>query len=274
MAVYLYIAPEEWLWGEKENHFPSGTRQVPSEPKPSLSTRSAVKYGYDIGLRRLRDIFAERDVKVTLWVGGAAAEQHPDILRELADLGHEISAHSYSQGKPLSLMGRDEQRETIRRTRDILMKVTGQRPLGWIGPGAVCNEDTIELLAEEGYVYHADLQDDELPYFIDTGSRTLVEIPYRFVGNFNDFVVGPPVRSVNETIDYLKAGFDAYYREAAVRPVQFNFGTHPFVSGRPDTAYVLAQFIDYVRSHDDVWLATYREIADWWTQQFAAGYPV
>lgn len=271
LAVYIYIAPEEWLWDRKEHHFPRGTRQVAGEPVPSLSTRSAVKYGYQVGLPRLSEILLERGIRVTLWVGGAAAEQHPEIIRQLADQGHEVSGHSYSQGEPLSLLSREEQRTIIKQSVDAITRVAGRRPLGWIGPGAVCTVDTIELLAEEGFLYHADLQDDELPYFIDIGGRTIVEVPYRMVGNINDFQVVEG-HSTEAAFAYLKGAFDAYYNESSIRPLQFNFGTHPFISGRPDSAAVFARFLDYVGGHKGVWVATYQEIAEWWLKRFGRGY--
>jgi peptidoglycan/xylan/chitin deacetylase (PgdA/CDA1 family) len=275
MAVLIYVAVEEWHWDRKEPKGVAGARTIKEETVPSLTTRSAVKYGFQVGIHRLMDILEGHGVKITMWTSGKAADDHPTVVAEMAKRGHDVDAHSYSQGSSLVLMTRDEQRADIRETVEAIERVNGRRPQGWIGPGALANLDTVELLAEEGMLYHADLQDDELPYFIDIGERTLVEIPYRMTGNVNDFFVfGSEMRQpLGQALDYLKSAFDAYYREAGRRPLMFNYGMHPFVSGRPDCAYVFEQFLDYVMSYQDVWVPTYREVSEWWTKQYGGGYP-
>ncbi len=276
MACLIYIAPEEWDWtgaSFQQLYPPAGTIPISGFSKPVLSHRTAIKYGFDIGLRRLRDILKENDLKITFWNTGNAVEKHPDIIKELSDLGHEISGHSYNEGVAFPTLSREHQSEDIRKCIQLIQNLTGKRPLGWIGPGVNCDENTVELLAEEGFLYHADLQDDELPYFIDINGKTLVEIPYRGVGNVNDFYFFARDRMVPEhSLAYLKQAFDAYYQEAAIRPLHFNFGTHPFVSGRPDAALVFAEFLRYIKKHRDVWVATYQAVAEWWMKQFSGGY--
>lgn len=109
LAVFVYIAAEAWLWDRQEESAPRYTRRVVGERVPSLSTCSAVRYGLEIGLRRLRDILQDQNIRVTPGVGGTAVEQHPEPILEMAKMGYEISAHSYSRGLPLSLMTADDQ---------------------------------------------------------------------------------------------------------------------------------------------------------------------
>jgi len=273
MAILIYSAPEEYRWDRLEQRYHAEMIINPKETRPSLSVRSSIKYGFEIGLPRMRDILEERGLKMTLWTGGNAAEQHPEILKEFSDLGHEIGAHGYSEAVPIPTMSREEQREDIRKDVKILADLTGKKPVSWLGPAALCNEDTIELLAEEDFLCNCDLQDDELPYFIDVKGKTLVEVPYRMVGNINDFFIATRhQQNVEDVLTYLKRAFDAYYREASVRPLLFNFGTHPFIIGRPDIAYAFAAFLDYIKYYKDVWITTYREIAEWWTKKFGEGY--
>jgi peptidoglycan/xylan/chitin deacetylase (PgdA/CDA1 family) len=278
MAAVIYITPEEWRWDRHEAFDIRGTPQKHHGSPPerhSLSKRSAVRYAFTAGIPRLLRILDDRDVTISFPTSGLAVEMHPEIMGEVHDAGHEINAHGYSEGTPVSLKDKDGQREDIRETVDLIEDVTGSIPRGWLGSYLECTEETVEVLAEEGFDYHCDLQDDDIPYFIDVGDESLVEIPYRMVGNINDFYVFA-TRSTRYTpeqvLDYLTSTFDAYYREAARSPMLFNYGTHPFVSGRPEAAQVWANFLDYVLGHDDVWFATYEEIADWWTEQFDEGY--
>jgi len=269
MAVLIYTCPEEWEWNRLEPMGPKGPFVLAGEKVPSLSTCSAVQFGYEVGLRRLRDILKQHDLKITLGTTGNAAERHPEIIAELSGLGHDVAAHGYSEGTPPTCLNRDEQREDIRKTVAAIEKVTGRRPRGWWSPAALCNTDTIELLAEAGLLYHGDLQDDELPYFIDVNGRTLIEIPYNMVGNVNDYdIFLNHRRSIGENLGYMTAAFDAYYEAAGVTPLYMIWGTHPYVSGRADAAYVFSKFLDYVQRRRDVWLPTYTQLAEWWQDRF------
>jgi peptidoglycan/xylan/chitin deacetylase (PgdA/CDA1 family) len=276
IALLVYTAPEEWRWSESEAHDPPGTGRY-GEALPSLSTRSAIEYGFRVGLHRLNDVFSEFDLKATLWTSGAAIEQHRDVIDLLVQSGHEIGAHGYTQGRPMTFMDREAQREAIAKSVELITQVTGKPPAGWVGPAASCDRNTIELLAEAGFDYHADLQDDELPYFLHVGERTLVEIPYRMIGNLNDLPLLTALRgvpkSVPEATEHFTAAFDAYHRAAQTRPLIINFGTHPHVSGRPDGAEILRRTLEHVRRHDDVWVCTFAEMAAWWRERFGGLVP-
>ncbi len=45
---------------------------------------------------RMLDIFRDHAVKATFFVVGAAAEQHPELVRRMREEGHEVGSHSYS----------------------------------------------------------------------------------------------------------------------------------------------------------------------------------
>jgi peptidoglycan/xylan/chitin deacetylase (PgdA/CDA1 family) len=270
LAVLLYTAPEQWQWGISEKMDPSALWRH-GEPLISLSTRSAVEYGFNVGLYRMRDTWAEFGMKASLISNGNAVEQFREVMTLLAGDGHELVAHGYSEGVPMVLMDRAEQAEAIRLSIELLTTVTGKAPTGWLSPGAKANQDTIELVAEAGLTYSADLQADEIPYFIYVGDKRLVVVPYRMVGNLNDYLLfttlGRP-RSVTELSSYLIESFDASYAAAATTPMLFNFGTHPYVSGRPDGMEAQRRLLDHISNHDDVWVTTYSEVAEWFDAQF------
>jgi allantoinase len=271
MAVLVYTAAESWLWDENETIKPLGTFAGGRGALPTLSTRTAVSYGYHVGMRRLAEIYRAFGMRTTVWTSGVAAEQFPDVLAELVEDGHELGGHGYSQGTVMAALSRDAQEEAIAKSVRLLASVGGRRPAGWISPGAEASEDTVELLAAAGFDYHGDLQDDELPYFVHVGEKIMVEVPYRLVGNLNDLSL--LVRNVNSVCDATRVAtdaFDAYYQAAGRRPLVFNYGTHPYVSGRPDTAQVLMNVLEHIHRHEDVWVTSYGELASWWRQRFAS----
>jgi OHCU decarboxylase len=66
---------------------------------------------------------------------------------------------------------------------------------------------------------------------------------------------------------YLKDSFDTLYAEGkAGRPRMMNIGLHCRLVGRPGRAAALQRFIDYVKSHDKVWLARRIDIARHWRE--------
>jgi allantoinase len=266
IAVTIELTPEQWEWDRKEPSEVHGSITLPEESRQSLSSQTAVRYGMKIGLPRIWNILEERNLTATAPATGNTAVRYPETIRKFTELGHEVICHSYSEGTPLTVLDKEGQRKDINKTVDVLERTTGETPKGWLSPALLCNEDTIDILADQGFNYHCDLQDDELPYFIEKNGTTLVELPYRIVGGPSDLAlyVRENRYSIDEALEYLKSVFDAHYTEAATRPQLFNVCIHPHVSGRPDASLVIEKYLDYILKHDEVWMATYGEVADWW----------
>jgi peptidoglycan/xylan/chitin deacetylase (PgdA/CDA1 family) len=165
-------------------------------------------------------------------------------------------------------MDRLAQQAEIKRSIAILEGTTDQRPAGWVGPGARANETTIELLADEGFLYCCEYQDDEFPYHVMVEKTPLVIIPFRFDGNPTDLRIFNPnaARDPDEAYKHLKIVFDCHYKAAAKTPLIFYYGVHPFVSGRPERAEVLDRFVKYVKGFPDVWISTRKGIAEWYKE--------
>ena len=66
----------------------------------------------------------------------------------------------------------------------------------------------------------------------------------------------------------LKDAFDVLYKEGEVAPKMLSIGLHCRIIGRPARMAALQRFIEYVQSHDKVWLCTREQIATHWQQHF------
>jgi allantoinase len=275
MALLIYVAIEEWEWGVNEHMDPPATWRH-GEKYLSLSTRSAVEYGFNVGIYRMRDLCRETGVKIEALPNANAIARHRDLFDELVADGWSMVAHADTEGNPMPTLDREGQRISVQRSIEAITDLTGAPPQGWIGPGAKADRNTIELIAEAGLTWHGDLQDDELPYFIHVGDKTLVEVPYRMVGNLNDLLLASHMgmqRSPTELIGYLTSAFDAYYEAARSRPLIMNYGMHPLVSGRPDVFLGLRALVERAQSHEDVWICTHDELAEWWDGRFRSSVP-
>jgi peptidoglycan/xylan/chitin deacetylase (PgdA/CDA1 family) len=88
---------------------------------------------------QILDILKEHRVQATFFVIGSNCEKFPGVLERLARDGHEIGNHTWThQVMPLKSPSRIE--EEIKRTSDIIEKLTGARPRlfrsphGWRNP--------------------------------------------------------------------------------------------------------------------------------------------
>jgi peptidoglycan/xylan/chitin deacetylase (PgdA/CDA1 family) len=66
------------------------------------------------------------------------------------------------------------------------------------------------------------------------------------------------IESPVKAIEIWRMEFDAMRAEGAA----FVLTNHPFLSGRPSRAQALDSLIEYVRSHDDVWVTSLQGIAN------------
>jgi len=74
--------------------------------------------------------------------------------------------------------------------------------------------------------------------------------------------------SVPEFQRMIQAQFDVLYREAIEADTArvMAIAVHPFVSGQPHRIGALDAALEHICSHDGVWRATAREIADYYTE--------
>ena len=68
---------------------------------------------------------------------------------------------------------------------------------------------------------------------------------------------------------YLKDSFDTLYAEGDVAPKMMSVGMHCRLLGRPGRFKALQKFLDYVQSHEKVWICRRGDIAQHWNQHFA-----
>jgi peptidoglycan/xylan/chitin deacetylase (PgdA/CDA1 family) len=67
---------------------------------------------------------------------------------------------------------------------------------------------------------------------------------------------------------YLRDSFDVLYEEGAERPRLMSIGLHMRLSGHPGRARALIRFIEYIQSHERVWVCRREDVARHWTAAF------
>jgi len=102
--------------------------------------------------RSILELLAERRRRATFFVLGWVAEREPALIREIADLGHEIAAHGHGHVLPMQLTGA-EFRDDVLRARKVLEDITGQPVRGYRAPSFSLNHEHLTILSECGFRY-------------------------------------------------------------------------------------------------------------------------
>ena len=175
VAVVFNIAYEVWSEGAVSAIGPMGNPLRAGVF--DFNADSYGRYGANAGIHRLMRTLARVGVTADVFTSGALAERDPDQVLAVAKAGHEIVAHGYAQDLIPSALSAEDDERYICWTTEALANVIGERPTGWISPGATAGKDTMRRLIRNGYKWQADVLDDDLPYMQGFEEGNLVAIP-------------------------------------------------------------------------------------------------
>lgn len=127
---------------------------VCSSSKPPLPCRRHVNDQMKIALtfddgpdknytEEILDILNEYGIKATFFVIGKNCEENPDILKRIANEGHEIGNHTYSHPH-LSKLSRNSLEEEIIKTENIVEDITGVKTSLFRPPEGVYSKNIAE----------------------------------------------------------------------------------------------------------------------------------
>ncbi|WP_186424415.1 allantoinase PuuE [Pannonibacter sp. I15F10I1] len=231
---------------------------------------SIYEYGSRAGFWRLWRMFTSRNIPVTVYGVATALARNPDVVAAMKEADWEIASHGLKWIEYAN-MAEEEERAHMQEAIRLHEEVTGSRPLGWYT--GRCSMNTRKLVMEEGgFLYDSDSYADDLPYWVEGPSGPHLVIPYTLDANDMRFATPQGFNSGDQFFAYLKDSFDTLYAEGeAGSPKIMNIGLHCRLVGRPGRAAALARFLDYVASHEKVWLARRIDIAWHWHAHHAAG---
>jgi len=232
-----------------------------------MNMESMYEYGSRAGFWRLHRLFTQRQLPVTVYAVAMALERHPDAGKAMVEAGWEVASHGY-RWIDYQYAGEDTEREHIRQAIEIQTRVIGSRPLGFY-QGRMSPNTRRLVIEEGGFLYDADSYADDLPYWVAGSDRPHLVIPYTLDNNDMRFATAQGFNSGEQFFTYLKDAFDLLYAEGETAPKMMSVGLHCRLSGRPGRAAALARFLDYVQSHDRVWICRRIDIARHWYEHHA-----
>jgi peptidoglycan/xylan/chitin deacetylase (PgdA/CDA1 family) len=219
------------------------------------------------------------------------------MVQRIVEAGHEVGGHGYSHENAIE-MSAEQERDVIFHSTEILEKLTGTRPVGYITPWWEMSDRTAATLIEAGYEYDKSqgLHDFQ-PFYARLGDTwtkidytqpaetwmkplrrgkeiDLVELggnwyvddlpPMMFIkSNPNSYGFTNP----RDIEDLWRDAFDWVYREYdyGVFPITI----HPDVSGRPQVIMMLERLIEHMAGHSGVTFETSLDI----TRDFRKRFP-
>lgn len=103
------------------------------------------------------EAFDRVGIRVTFFIVGidAARPECAEVLGSIPARGHEVGNHSYEHEPWLHLYTPSALRADVERAEEAIIQATGQRPVGFRGPGYSWSPALLELLAERGYLFDA-----------------------------------------------------------------------------------------------------------------------
>ncbi|UGT42281.1 allantoinase PuuE [Nocardia yamanashiensis] len=239
-------------------------------PDRHMSMESIYEYGSRAGLWRVLRLFEQRDIPLTIFGVARALERNPEAVAAFKRLGHEIACHGLRWISYQSVDAATE-RKHMEEAVGIITRLFGEAPKGWYTGRD--SPQTRELVVEHGgFSYDSDSYADDLPYWVKVGDRDHLVLPYTL--ETNDMRFSSPAGFANgeEFFTYLKDAFDILYAEGeSGSPKMLSVGLHCRIVGKPARAKSLERFLDYVQSHEKVWLTRRIDIAEHWRKVHPAG---
>jgi peptidoglycan/xylan/chitin deacetylase (PgdA/CDA1 family) len=149
---------------------------------------------------------------------------------------------------------------------ETVVRCTGERPVGWLSPALTNTPRTLDLLPEYGFTYTCDLFHDDQPFPVRVRSGRLISMPYTL--DLNDVVVFQTyLYSPDDYARMIVEGFDVLYAEGDRGARVMCVSLHPYLVGQAHRVRPLERALEHIVAHDDAWIATGREIADWYLRE-------
>ncbi|WP_046178125.1 polysaccharide deacetylase family protein [Domibacillus tundrae] len=235
----------------------------PDTADTKVSTASWLKYD-EVAIPRILDMYKKHDIQQTFFVPAWCIERYPKTVELILKDGHELAHHGYLHEHPNELSA-EEELYWLRRGIDVIEKFSGKRPTGWRAPMYNFSKHSVDLLAQEGFLYDSSLMADDIPYLLKgKSSNEIIELPTHWgmddwpqYTHNPDFGYSMPIASPDRAMEGWIAEFEAAWEYGGMWVSVW----HPFTSGRLARCSRIDKMIQYMQEKGGVWFATMEEIA-------------
>lgn len=108
---------------------------------------------------RILELLAAHRVQATFFVLGRTAETYPDLVKDLADAGHEIATHGFGH-QPVRSLEPETFARDIEAAIDTIATASGRVPIGYRAPAFSIDERSFwafDVLIDHGFTYDSSI---------------------------------------------------------------------------------------------------------------------
>ena len=219
-------------------------------------------YATKQALPRILNMLDEEQLRATFFTTAYTAEIHPEIIKYIADQGHEIGYHGYMHEVKDTY---DEENALMDKVDSIIRSLTGKRSVGVRMPDGIIHDFHKQLWLDRGIIYSSNWRNNDGPFLLEIDGKEIpiVELPKDGIvddTSYNMYTLQHPehyyLRSGREMVQIWKDELDGLADEGRM----LNFVMHPQFIGRPGYLRALRDFIHYAKEHG-AWIATDEQVA-------------
>jgi allantoinase len=256
LACYIALNLEHYAFGE-------GLREelVSGGHEPDVLNYSWRDYGNRVAVWRLKALFDEFDIPLTLLVNSEVYSHSPGLIERLRGNGTEIAAHGRTNSEAQGLLAEAGEAALIAEATRTIARHEGKPPAGWLGPWLSESHVTPDLLDEAGYSYVMDWCMDDQPVWLKTRKGRILSLPYPQELNDSATIVGRRMDAAGFA-QMIIDQFDEMLEQSATEPLVFGLALHPYVIGQPFRIRHLRRALQHIAKHRDrAWMTTGGAIA-------------
>lgn len=257
LACYVALNLEAYAFGE-------GLREelVAGGHEPDVLNYSWRDYGNRVAAFRLKALFEELGLPITLLVNSKIYTEAPGLIGHFRTERNEIAAHGRTNSEAQGLLDEAGEAALIAEATLAIFAEEGTPPRGWLGPWLSESNLTPDLLQEAGYRYLLDWCMDDQPIWFKTRNGRILSVPYPQELNDSATIVGRRLDAAGFA-DMIVDQFDEMLEQSAGQPLVFALALHPYVIGQPFRLRHLRRALRHVAGfRDRLWLTTAGGIAD------------
>jgi len=225
------------------------------------------EFGPVVGVPRLIKLLKKYNLKACFFIPGATIEEYPEMVKRVADEGHEIGFHSYGHVNPADL-SYAEQKQDFEKGLEVFENVFRQRPYGYRSPAADMDDKTWELLDEFDFVYDTSMMKTDYPYVKKMKKNNIVVLPMHWMlddwphfgwNMYPNFPYQGNIQSQEAVYEIWQGEFDGMYQldEGCV----YILCMHPQLIGRASRLMMLEKLIRHIKQFPGVWIERPVELA-------------
>jgi allantoinase len=256
VALWVLVSVEWFRFdGHSSPFLPLG---APSLEYPDYWGYTQRDYGNRVGVFRLAAMLDELGVRTTAAVNSEVCRRSPFVIEEATRLDWELIGHGRTSSEVLHEgLTEAAEEEIVSDALATLRAASGQPVVGWLSPSLCESTRTPDILARHGIEYVCDWANDDVPYPLQAGGRTIWSLPSTV--ELNDaIVIGQQHLSAADFRDLIVEQCERLAGEPGESAMCV--ALHPWIAGVPHRVRYVEEALRTVVSNRHVWSATGSEL--------------